>query len=211
MPMSSTELIIIRHGETVWNVEGRKHGQLDSPLTALGVLQSKALAERLTEESFAALYSSDLGRAAATARYISERTAHEIVFDQRLRERNFGVFQGLTDTQVKAQHSLEHDAHDADKINYVIPGGESLIQYSARVVACLEDLAARHAGQSIAVVTHGGVTDSWFRYIFDIPLDATRKAKLWNAGVSHIVRNSETGWMLHVWGDVNHLKFLSSE
>lgn len=207
--MSLTKLIIIRHGETVWNVEGRKHGQLDSPLTALGIIQSKALAERLTEESFTTLYSSDLGRAVETAEYISEQINHEIIFDQRLRERNFGIFQGLTDEQVKEKYPLERDAHNADKINYVIPAGENLEQYSARVIGCLEDLAVTREGESIAVVTHGGVIDSWFRYIFDIPLDAPRKAKLWNASLNHIARSGETGWTLHTWGDVNHLRLFS--
>lgn len=208
--MSATELIIIRHGETVWNSEGKKHGQLDSPLTRLGIAQSKALAQRLSEESFAALYSSDLGRAIETAGHVAERTNHKIICDKRLRERNFGIFQGLIDQQVKEKYLLEYDAHNADKINYVIPGGESLKEYSARVIACLEDLAARHAGQNIALVTHGGVIDSWFRYIFGIPLDAPRKAKLWNASLNSSVWSRATGWTLHTWGDINHLKLLSS-
>ncbi|HXG83411.1 MAG TPA: histidine phosphatase family protein [Pyrinomonadaceae bacterium] len=208
--MSSTRLIIIRHGETVWNLEGRKHGQLDSPLTALGIRQAKALAQRMTEESFAALYSSDLGRAVETAEIIAARTNHEIIFDRRLRERNFGVFQGLTDEEVIEKYPLEHQAREADKINYVIPGGESLKRYSTRVVNCLEEVAARREGQSVALVTHGGVTDSWFRYIFDIPPDAPRKVKLWNASLNRIARDSENGWTLHSWGDVGHLRFSSS-
>jgi len=207
--MSSTGLFIIRHGETVWNLEGRKHGQLDSPLTALGIRQSKALAQRLSEESFTALYSSDLGRAIATAEFIAERTNHEIVSDQGLRERSFGIFQGLTDEQVKEKYSFEYGAHNADKINYVIPEGESLKEYSTRVIGCLEDLAATREGENIVVVTHGGVIDSWFRYIFDIPLDAPRKAKLWNASLNHIARSGETGWTLYTWGDVNHLRLFS--
>ena len=207
--MNSTKLFIIRHGETVWNLEGRKHGQLDSPLTALGIRQAEALAERLSEESFAALYSSDLGRAVETAEYIGVRSNHEIIFDPRLRERNFGIFQGLTDDEVTEKYPLEERSHRADKINYRIPNGESLKQYSARVIDCLEKITDRHKGQILAVVTHGGVTDSWFRFIFDLPLDAPRRAKLWNASLNLIERDAEIGWTLHTWGDVNHLKFSS--
>ena len=206
--MSSTKLIIIRHGETVWNVEGKKQGQLDSPLTALGIKQAKALAQRLTEESFTALYASNLGRAYTTAEYIAARTNHKISPEQRLRERNFGIFQGLTDEQIKNKYSAEYHSHLADTVNYVIPEGESLRQFYERNTACLENLTARHAGEIIAVVTHGGIIDGWFRYIFDLPLETVRRAKLWNASINCIVHEDAGGWTLHTWGDVNHVKSL---
>ena len=206
--MSSTKLIIIRHGETVWNVEGKKQGQFDSPLTSLGIKQAKALARRLTEEPFTALYASDLGRAYKTAEYIAARTNHKIFTEQRLRERNFGIFQGLTDEQIENKYSAEYHSHLADTVNYVIPEGESLRQFYERNTACLENLTARHAGEIIAVVTHGGIIDGWFRYIFDLPLETVRRAKLWNASINCIVHEDAGGWTLHTWGDVNHVKSL---
>lgn len=206
--MSSTKLIIARHGETLWNVEGKKQGQLDSPLTLLGIKQSKALAQTLTEESFAVLYASDLGRAAKTAEYIAARTDHEIRFEQGLRERHFGIFQGLTDEQIKNKYPAEYDSHQANRADYVIPGGESLRQFYARVIVCLESLAARHEKQTITIVTHGGVIDGWFRFIFNLPLEAPRKAKLWNASINCIAREAAGEWTLHTWGDVNHVKSL---
>lgn len=206
--MISTKIIIIRHGETLWNIEGKKQGQLDSPLTLLGIKQAKALAQRLTEESFTSLYASDLGRAAETAGYIAARTNHGVILESGLRERNFGIFQGLSDEQVKNQYPSEYGSHLADAVDYVIPGGESLRQFYARVIHCLESLTARHAGQTVAVVTHGGVIDGWFRFIFDIPLQIPRKAKLWNAGFNCVVFDDVAGWTLHTWGDVNHIKTL---
>jgi probable phosphoglycerate mutase len=206
--MSSTKLIIIRHGETVWNVEGKKQGQFDSPLTSLGIRQAEALAKRMMHESFTNLYASDLGRAAETARLIAVETNHEIVLDERLRERNFGIFQGLTGEQIKNKYPAEHRTHLADAVNFVIPEGESLQQFYERNTACLEDLTARHAGEIIAVVTHGGVIDGWFRYIFDLPLGTVRRAKLWNASINCIVHENAGGWTLHTWGDVNHIKSL---
>jgi probable phosphoglycerate mutase len=206
--MSSTKLIIIRHGETVWNVEGKKQGQFDSPLTSLGIKQAKALAQRLTEESFTALYASDLGRAYKTAEYIAARTNHKIFSEQGLRERNFGIFQGLTDEQIKNKYPAEYHSHLADTVNYRIPEGESLRQFYERGTACLENLTARHAGEIIAVVTHGGIIDGWFRYIFDLPLGTVRRAKLWNASINCIVHENAGGWTLHTWGDVNHIKSL---
>ncbi len=204
--MSSTKLIIIRHGETLWNIEGKKQGQLDSPLTSLGIKQAKALAQRLTEESFTVLYASDLGRAYETAEYIAARTNHKIFPEQRLRERNFGIFQGLTDKQIENEYPAEYNSYLTNRVDYVIPDGESLRQFYVRVTDFLESLTTLHDGQIVAIVTHGGVIDGWFRYIFDLPLGTVRRAKLWNASINCIVHEDKGGWTLHTWGDVNHVK-----
>jgi len=204
--MSSTKLIIIRHGETLWNIEGKKQGQLDSPLTLLGIKQAKALSQRLTEESFTVLYASDLGRAYETAEYIAARTNHKIFPEQRLRERNFGIFQGLTDKQIENEYPAEYNSYLTNRVDYVIPDGESLRQFYVRVTDFLESLTTLHDGQIVAIVTHGGVIDGWFRYIFDLPLGTVRRAKLWNASINCIVHEDKGGWTLHTWGDVNHVK-----
>jgi len=91
-----TQLILIRHGETLWNTERRMQGQLDSPLTERGLWQAQQLGLRLKDEPFTTLYSSDLPRAARTAEQIAIVTGHDILTDERLRERHFGVFEGLT-------------------------------------------------------------------------------------------------------------------
>jgi len=208
--MSLTKFFVIRHGETIWNTQGIKQGHLDSPLNSVGVRQAQAIAVRLAEEPFAHLYSSDLGRAYGTAQLIAAQTGHEIITDARLRERNFGIFQGSTDAEVKAEYPLEHRSHLDDKERYVIPEGESLQQFFARAVACLEDLSVRHNGQDIAVVTHGGVIDAWFRFVLDIPLHAPRKAKLWNVGLNCIAREDDGEWRLHTWGDRSHVRFINT-
>ena len=86
--MQRTQVIIVRHGETEWNIRGIRQGHLDSRLTAKGMAQAKALGARLGRERFTALYSSDLGRAVDTAREIADVTGHEIIADARLRERH---------------------------------------------------------------------------------------------------------------------------
>nr|MBA2647772.1 histidine phosphatase family protein [Pyrinomonadaceae bacterium] len=104
----------------------------------------------------------------------------------------------------------EHQAHLDDKESYVIPEGESLQQFFARAVACLEDLSVSHDGQQIAVVTHGGVIDAWFRFVLDIPLHAPRKAKLWNVGLNSIAREDDGEWRLHTWGERSHIQFIDA-
>ena len=83
--MERTQLIIVRHGQTQWNLKLIRQGHLDSPLTEKGIAQAKALGERLAREAFTALYSSDLGRAVQTAQMVAETTGHKVVTDARLR------------------------------------------------------------------------------------------------------------------------------
>ncbi len=98
--MKHTHLILVRHGQTEWNIKGIRQGHLDSKLTDGGVAQAKALGARLAREKFTALYSSDLGRAVQTAKAIADLTGHEIVTDARLRERHLGIFQGLNAEEI---------------------------------------------------------------------------------------------------------------
>ena len=93
--MERTQLIIVRHGETQWNIANIRQGHLDSELTDIGIAQAKALAQRLLRERFSALYSSDLSRAHDTARAVAGHTGHRITVDPRLQERRFGIFEGL--------------------------------------------------------------------------------------------------------------------
>ena len=81
---TETRLVFIRHGQTLWNMDGRVMGQLDSPLSPLGERQARAVAERLAREPFDFLYSSDLGRAVQTARFIARPGGHEIRLDEDL-------------------------------------------------------------------------------------------------------------------------------
>ena len=87
-----TQLIFIRHGETIWNIEGREMGQDNSPLSELGERQAEAIANRLKNISFTALYSSDLGRTIQTAKFISKACGNKkIIKNKKLRERHMGI------------------------------------------------------------------------------------------------------------------------
>src|SRR5437868_9037647 len=99
-----SDILLIRHGETLWNQQARMQGQHDSPLTTLGLQQARQLARRLKDIPFTALYSSDLGRAHQTARYVADETGHAIVTEPDLRERSFGIFEGLTNHEIKTRY-----------------------------------------------------------------------------------------------------------
>ena len=202
--MNQTQLIIVRHGQTQWNLKLIRQGHLDSPLTEKGVAQAKALGERLARETFTALYSSDLGRALQTAQMIAEATGHKIVTDARLRERHLGIFQGLNGDEIREKYPEEYRLHRTVGPTYVIPDGESVEQQVARNVEYLKEIAEGHVGEKIVVVTHGGVLSGLFRHTFSIPFTAPRRFEFTNASLN--VFNYEDGnWLLQTWGDISHL------
>ena len=202
--MQRTQVIIVRHGETEWNIAGIRQGHLDSRLTSKGIAQAKALAARLAREKFTALYSSDLGRAVETAQEISRVTGHAIVTDERLRERHLGIFQGLSGAEIDEQHPEERRQFRTMGPDYVIPGGESMRQQVDRNVAILDELAHRHVGETVVVVTHGGVVSGFFSHTLEISLAAPRRFEFVNAGLNVFV-HEDGNWLLLTWGDVSHL------
>lgn len=202
--MQRTQLIIVRHGETEWNIAKIRQGHLDSALTSKGLAQAKALAQRLARERFSALYSSDLGRAVQTAREIANLTGHEIATDARLRERHLGIFQGLNAEEILMKYPEERRLLRTNGPDYVIPGGESMRQQVQRNVDYLDSLAAKHEGETVVVVTHGGVVSGFFRHTLSIPLDAPRRFEFVNACLN-VFAQEEGNWLLLTWGDVSHL------
>lgn len=149
-------IVLIRHGQTDWNIEGRWQGTIDQPLNEEGLAQARILADHLDDRPITAVYSSDLQRAYQTALPLAERKGLTVHTDPRLRELNLGVFQGLTHTEISERYPAEMAAMRDDYMGFVVPGGESRGAMQSRAVAALNDIAAREPGDEIAVITHGG-------------------------------------------------------
>jgi 2,3-bisphosphoglycerate-dependent phosphoglycerate mutase len=198
-----TEILLIRHGETLWNQQHRMQGQHDSPLTPLGLQQARQLAARLKNVAFTALYSSDLGRAHQTARCIADATGHEVITDVSLRERRFGIFEGLTNHEIEERYPQEYRHFAAREPDFIMDGGESAAQFRSRCVAGLERIARRHQGETITVVTHGLVLDALYRTACRMALDVPRGFPLLNCSVNTF-RYAE-GWTAMAVCDVTHL------
>ncbi len=207
--MPETRILIVRHGETEWNLEGRVQGHLDSPLTDLGVKQAEAAAEALLSESIDLLVSSDLLRARKTAEIISSRLGMGALIDARLRERNLGSVQGFTKDELQQQHPVEFESFPSSGPDHAYPGGETTRQHVDRIVACLTDLAEEHTGKHIAVVTHGGSVSCFLRYVLDLPMDRPRRFSLFNACFSRFTLTGDQ-WRLDSWGEVHHLRHLGT-
>ncbi len=200
-----TELILIRHGETLWNQQGRMQGQQDSPLTELGVRQARQLGQRLRGVPFDALYSSDLGRAYRTALTISEATGRAVNVEARLRERNFGVFEGLTNADIKARYPEDHVRFASRDPHYVMPGGESAHAFVQRCVCCFGEIAENHRDATTVVVAHGLVLDALYRTAVGMPIEQPRGFPLLNCSLNTF-RYDDGRWKVVAVCDVAHLE-----
>jgi broad specificity phosphatase PhoE len=136
-----TTLLLVRHGETDWNAEGRLQGHTDRPLSDYGRRQARRLAEELEGEELEAIYSSDLARARETAEIVGERLGLQLALEPDLREKDWGTWEGLS-------------AVERDRVEFV---GESTEAHQERMLRALRRISERHPGNArILVVTHGG-------------------------------------------------------
>ena len=202
--MLETTLIVIRHGETPWNRERRMQGTTDTALSDIGRAQARALGQRLADRGFAALYSSDLARARDTARAIAEHAKRDLVTDPRLQERRFGIFEGLTAEEIISRYPDEYARFASRDPDYAVPGGESARSFTQRCIGCLAEIADRHSGTEVVVVTHGLVLDSLYRAAHGLDHGARRPVPLINASLN-LFGYDGSAWRLELWGDISHL------
>ena len=163
--MNDTVLILIRHGETLWNTQLRMQGSLDSDLTPKGESQIKALGEWMKEFPFDYLYCSDTPRAHKTAEAISTFTGHNLNLDKRLREKNLGVFEGLTSEEARERYPETFQQFKTAGASYVIDQGESTQQLLERSLDAIEEIRDRHPQKVAVVVTHGGVVRVLMKHV----------------------------------------------
>ena len=150
-------VLLVRHGETTWNREGRVQGWAPTPLTERGREQARTLGAHLADDGVDRVVASDLRRAAETARFVGRATDAPLAFDRGWRERGFGVYQGL-DYRALFEG---HPEFALSEVGYAAAtaepeGGESLLAARERVLDALDRLVADLDGETVAVVTHGG-------------------------------------------------------
>lgn len=202
-----TRIVALRHGRTAWNRATRIQGHTDIPLDALGRQQAARAAQALAEEGIAAVYSSDLRRAHATAQALAEVLGLPVQADTRLRERHFGAWEGLAHAEIVTRWPDQSQRWHRREIGFAPGGGESVERFFERCVPAAAELAARHPGQAIALVAHGGVLDCLYRAATGVALDAPRSWPLDNASINRLLWHGE-GFTLVGWGDEAHLEGL---
>ena len=202
--MLVTRILAVRHGETAWNRATRIQGHTDIGLNDHGVWQAEQLAQALSEQDLTACYASDLSRAQATAQAVALRHQLSVQTHLGLRERCFGEFEGRTWVELEAAHPAETLAWRKRVPDFAPPGGESLLQLQTRVVGAVSELAARHPGEQILMVAHGGVLDILYRAATRLDLQAPRSWELPNTAINRLLWTPE-GLSLVGWADTGHL------
>ncbi|MDR0807033.1 MAG: 2,3-diphosphoglycerate-dependent phosphoglycerate mutase GpmB [Enterobacteriaceae bacterium] len=204
-----TQVYLIRHGETEWNVARKIQGQTNSDLTALGEQQARLAGMRLKEMGITHIIASDLGRTRQTAQLLAEYCQVEPTYDARLRELNMGILeQRCFDTLTEEEERLRRQVLDGTP-NGRIPDGESLIELTARMRAALDDCDKLPQGSRPVLVSHGIALVSLLGNVLGLSPYAERRFRLRNCSLS-MVENQNSPWLAPGWivefaGDTQHL------
>jgi probable phosphoglycerate mutase len=199
-----TRLIAVRHGETAWNVDTRIQGQLDIGLNDTGLWQARRVGQALAHEDIGAIYASDLSRAWQTAQEIARPHGLMVQPEPGLRERAFGRFEGMSFAEIESTLPDQARRWRERDPEFQPEGGESLLVFRERVTRIASKLAARHPGQLVALVAHGGVMDVLYRAATRQELQAPRTWQLGNAAINRMLWTPE-GFSLVGWSDTAHL------
>lgn len=193
----ATLVCLVRHGATDWNEAGRLHGHTDIPLNETGVRQAEAVARRLAQERWTALWTSDLRRAHRTAELIGQAIGLVPRVSVALRERHLGDLEGLTFAELRERFPGYPSA------DIPVPGVESRSQVRERAMSILDEFARRYPGGRIIAVSHGALINGALAAISGGEV-GSGKTRLHNACINVVVRDG-SGWRIETINDVSHL------
>jgi broad specificity phosphatase PhoE len=205
--MSSLRLLLVRHGETVWNQENRWQGQADVPLSESGEVQAQRLAQRLRAEGrqIHALYTSDLSRAFRTAEIVGGALGIEPLCEEGWREMDIGRWSGLTTAEVATRYAGEWERLRTGE-DLPRGGGETFAQFQGRLVQSVERLLDRHPGQRVMIVSHGGAVRAFLLHCRRLGMNQFRQIeKIGNTALSEVSIFADGRATIHVVNDINHL------
>jgi len=202
--MKETEIILIRHGETEWNSQKRMQGHSNSDLSSVGQAQIQALGQWMKIVPFDHIYSSDSLRAKQTAEAITQFSGHKLKIDLRLREKNLGVFEGLTSEEARERHPEVFRLFKTAGSKYVIDEGESTQQLQDRALEIVDEIRIKHPEERVLLVTHGGFIRVVMKHSLGLSLETPTRFLIRNTGVFRLVW--EDKWIVSQMGGVLHLE-----
>jgi broad specificity phosphatase PhoE len=200
-------LILVRHGETEWNVQRRYQGQFNVPLSSVGRQQAERIAQRLASQKIDAIYASDLERAWETAAIIAAKHNLAVASEPRLRELKFGVLEGLTFDEAQIQYPEMITAWLKD-FNQPPQGAETIDLFNTRIVSLLDDLKQKHDEQTLLLVGHGGSLSEILRVVLGLSREKRWYLEMENASLSE-VSIAEDYVSLKRLNDTGHLAALA--
>ncbi|MCS7308972.1 MAG: histidine phosphatase family protein [Armatimonadetes bacterium] len=198
-------VLLVRHGETDWNLQMRFQGQTDVKLNARGIEQAEAIASRLRDEQLQAIYSSDLQRAMQTAHIIARYHGIPPIPDADLRELSYGVWEGMSREEILASEWAElFEKYRRDSLRYRPPGAEYPEQILERSRRVLQRVVQTHREGTICLVGHGGSLRALLCVALSAPLESFRRIRLDNASLSAIECYPDGMWV-SLLNDTCHL------
>jgi alpha-ribazole phosphatase len=202
-----TNIYLIRHGQTAWNLDKRFQGQSDTALSESGVAQTRLLKERMREIPVDFIISSDLIRARQTAEILAEARGLKVIEDPDLREIHFGIWEGrrIDDIRIEDPETFEIWMNDPGMLR--IPEAEAFQDVQDRAAAALERWIALYPGKTIVLVTHGGVISALLCRILNEPIQRMWNYKLENTSVSYVTHQASMGYQVRFVNDGSHLNF----
>ncbi|MGB9179737.1 MAG: histidine phosphatase family protein [Pyrinomonadaceae bacterium] len=205
---TSTRILLIRHGQSLGNAEGRFGGHTATPLSMRGRKQAEATALALSAENITAIYSSDLSRAVATAKPLSRLTGLEIFETDAFRERSVGVMEGLTFEEAAEKHPEQYGALLRRDFEHVILGGESYRQLLDRASLKLDEAIEKHKGGRICIFSHTGAICILTLHLMGA-LDAPELKPVWistsNCGIARVELREDGFTRILAINDTRHL------
>ncbi len=203
----TTRLIFIRHGQSTWNEARRWQGHADPPLSDNGRRQARLLAQRLASWQIDYIYASDLARAAETATILGTSLGIEPTIDPAWRERGFGLLEGLTSEEIEERYP-EIWASRLTGPLMGVAGAEEQAEVAARSAAACDRLLSRHAGETIVVVSHGGMILTTLVHLLQLPPSAHALLSVGgNTSISQVVTERGHSRLVRL-NDTAHLEFL---
>lgn len=204
----TTHVVIIRHGQSRGNAEGRFGGHTDTPLSSRGRRQAEATAKALASEKFSAIYTSDLPRAIQTASPLARLTGVQLETTDALRERSVGVMEGLTFEEAAEKHPEQYRALLHRDFEHVLVGGESYRQTLDRASRKLDEAIALHKGGRIALFAHTGTICILILHLMGA-LDAPDLKPVWihtaNCGIARFDLRDDGFVRVLMINDTRHL------
>jgi alpha-ribazole phosphatase len=201
-----TKVILVRHGQTLWNVDCRYQGQSDVCLNETGLKQAKLLAERLASQPAAAIYASDLGRAKTTAEVIAKLHNLPVEIIPEVREISFGEWEGLRFSEIDEKWPGVMQRVFKQPETVEIPGGETFEDVQERAVRAIRKLVKQHPEEIIIVVSHGATIRTILCAALNIPLTSVWRIRQDNTAVN-IIDYHEDNWVsVALMNDTHHLK-----
>ena len=209
---TTTRILLVRHGQSQGNAEGRFGGHTPTPLSELGRKQAEATARALAAEGVTAIYTSDLLRAVETAAPLARELALPLTQTSAFRERSVGHMEGLTFEEAAEQFPAEYAALLRRDFEHVLLGGESYRQLLDRAVRALDEAIAANRGGTLAVFTHTGTACILALHLMGA-LDAPELRPVWlstaNCGINRFHLHSDGFLRVRALNDTRHLAALA--